>query len=356
MKITKYIQNIVNVLQANEAHLNDLDAAIGDGDHGSNVARGFKAILEQNGQFTDDSLIEKDLMVCAQQLMSKIGGSSGPLLGSAFMALAITLKGHTTFNNQDIGNGLKAAFDRVSQLGKSTTGEKTMLDALKPAVDAMKNSNGDINFKLAAEVALKGAESTIPMLATKGRASYLGERSIGHMDPGACSIALIFDALSNVDNVQVETTQHTQAQESIQTMHHDIQPITKEVNILIVSHSEPLAKATIAFVSEMKNGDFALEYIAGIDSGAHFGSDPQVIKNKIEQLTIQSELLIIYDLGSSKMNTEMAFSMLTPDVQARVKVASCAFLEGTLIAVTSNSGTSAQELKELVESQAKMEK
>ncbi|MDR3257462.1 MAG: dihydroxyacetone kinase subunit L [Mycoplasmataceae bacterium] len=358
MKLTKYIQSIVNILQQNESRLNDLDAAIGDGDHGSNVVRGFKAILEQTNQFTESSLIEKDLMVCAQQLMSKIGGSSGPLLGSAFMALSISFKGKNTFTNQDIANGLQLALDRISQLGKSTVGEKTMLDALSPAIQAMKNATGDLNFKPAAIAAQQGAEATIPLKATKGRASYLGERSIGHMDPGACSIALIFEGLCNVDkddvaNVSSKNVQHTQ------TVHIDTQtilPVTKNVNILVVSHSEPLAKATVTFVSEMKSGDFKLDYIAGIDGGAHFGSDPQIIKNKIEQLTVDAELLIIYDLGSSKMNTEMAYSMLAPEIQARVKIASVAFVEGTLIAVVSNHGNSADELKATVESQAKIEK
>jgi dihydroxyacetone kinase phosphotransfer subunit len=178
------------------------------------------------------------------------------------------------------------------------------------------------------------------------------------MDPGACSIALIFEGLCNLENEAVEKAPNKNAQQT-QTIHVDtkaIQPVSKNVNILVVSHSEPLAKATVAFVSEMKSGDFKLDYIAGIEGGAHFGSDPQLIKNKIEQLTVDAELLIIYDLGSSKMNTEMAYSMLTPDIQTRVKIASCAFVEGTLIAVVSNHGNSAVDLKNTVESQTKIEK
>jgi dihydroxyacetone kinase-like protein len=196
MNITSYLQNILSELQTNKDKLNELDAAIGDGDHGSNVVRGFEAVLTQASQFTEATPIEKDLMTCAQQLMSKIGGSSGPLLGSAFMALAMTLKGKTTFNNVDFGTALSAASDKIGALGKSHAGEKTMLDALIPAADAMKNNPGALDFNIAYTAAQKGAETTIPMLATKGRASYLGERSKGHMDPGACSIALIFKGLA----------------------------------------------------------------------------------------------------------------------------------------------------------------
>jgi dihydroxyacetone kinase phosphotransfer subunit len=129
------------------------------------------------------------------------------------------------------------------------------------------------------------------------------------------------------------------------------------VNILLVSHSEPLAKATIHFINEMKNGEFEFQYVAGIESGSAFGTDPMVIKDKMEELTKDKELLIIYDLGSSQMNSEMALSMLDPSLQSKIAMAKCAFVEGALIAVTSNTGdVSANELKDLVESQAKIEK
>jgi dihydroxyacetone kinase phosphotransfer subunit len=129
------------------------------------------------------------------------------------------------------------------------------------------------------------------------------------------------------------------------------------VNILLVSHSQQLAEATIHFVSEMKNGDFKFEFVGGMENGKSFGSDPMIIKDKILELTKDKELLIVYDLGSSQMNTDMAISMLEPDQQAKVAIAKCAFVEGTLIAVVSNTGDiNANALKELVESQAKMEK
>jgi dihydroxyacetone kinase phosphotransfer subunit len=129
------------------------------------------------------------------------------------------------------------------------------------------------------------------------------------------------------------------------------------VNILLVSHSQQLAEATVRFVSEMKNGDFKFEYVAGVENGKSFGSDPLIIKDKIIALTQDRELLIIYDLGSSQMNTEMAMSMLETNQQQKIAISKCAFVEGTLIAVVSNTGNiNASALKTLVESQAKLEK
>lgn len=353
-EILKYIKSITNELEANENHLNQLDAAIGDGDHGSNVVRGFKAILSQSNLFTSSSTLDKDLMVCAQQLMSKIGGSSGPLLGSAFMGLSLSFKNKTAFNKQDIVEGLTKAFEKISQLGKSKVGEATMLDALFPAIEVLKQSSS-LDFKDAYLAAQKGAETTIPLIATKGRASYLGDRTIGHMDPGAYSIALIFKGLANANNINIQEIQSQNVNSQQQTSKSiDLLPITKLVNILVVSHSANLAKAVVEFVSEMKNGDFQLIQIGGIDNGLHFGTDPIIIKNKIEELIQSSELLIIYDMGSSKMNTEVAIGMLNENQKQRIQVASCAFLEGTLTAVVSNQTKSASELKELIESQTKI--
>ncbi|GHU32697.1 hypothetical protein FACS1894166_06560 [Bacilli bacterium] len=356
MNISTSIQSIFNELQQHESELNDLDQAIGDGDHGSNVVRGFKAVLDQVSQFTDASPIEKDMMTIAQQLMSKIGGSSGPLLGSAFLALSISFKGKTNITGDDVSLALKAAFDKISALGKSTVGEATMLDALFPTIEAIKGAQP--NYAAAYTAAEKGAESTVPMKATKGRASYLGDRSIGHMDPGAKSISLIFKALANVKTVTPSVTNTTTSSTKTESVRvtNELKPITKLPNILIVSHSNPLAKATVEFIGEMKNGDFKLDYEAGIENGSKFGSDPLVIQKKMEQLTLDSELLVIYDLGSSKMNVEVAYNALSNDVKARVHPASCAFVEGALIAVVSNTSNSATSLKEVVESQAKMVK
>ncbi|MDR2823495.1 MAG: dihydroxyacetone kinase [Mycoplasmataceae bacterium] len=129
------------------------------------------------------------------------------------------------------------------------------------------------------------------------------------------------------------------------------------VNILLVSHSKALAQATVGFINEMKKGDFLFEYVAGIEDGKAFGTDPMVIRETISNLTKDRELLVIYDLGSSQMNTEMAYQMLESTVQSRTEIAKCAFLEGALVAVTSNTDeVTALQLKQIVESQAQIAK
>ncbi|MDR1235282.1 MAG: dihydroxyacetone kinase subunit L [Mycoplasmataceae bacterium] len=199
MLITKYIETITNDLITNENKLNQLDAALGDGDYGSNVVKGFKCILQEASNFTTTSSLQDDLMVCAKQFMNKIGGSSGFLTGVAFMGMAQTFKDKTVITNQDIAEAIKAACDQISQKGKTQVGEKTMLDDLYPVINAMQTtSDSKINFAKAAEAAYQGAQATISMKATKGRASYLGERSVGHMDAGACAISIIFKSLTKI--------------------------------------------------------------------------------------------------------------------------------------------------------------
>lgn len=129
------------------------------------------------------------------------------------------------------------------------------------------------------------------------------------------------------------------------------------VNILIVSHSRQIAESAFKFISEMKKGEFSFDFVGGINNGSSFGTDPNEIKTKIESLTKDKELLIIYDLGSSLMNTKMALSMLDKSIQDKVQIANCAFIEGTLVAITSDvKDTTATSLKELVEQQTKIQK
>lgn len=198
MKITKYINAIYEELKANMDRLNTLDTAIGDGDHGTNVCCGFKAILDEESSFTKTTMIGNDLNICASILMTRIGGSIGPLFGICFMNMGLSLKDKDKIKNSDFYIALEKGINGIKLLGKSTVGEKTMLDALVPALAAFKEANNKpLAFAKAAELAEKGAKNTIQMVAKKGRASNLGKRSIGHQDPGATSVALIFKALAN---------------------------------------------------------------------------------------------------------------------------------------------------------------
>ncbi len=191
------------------AALTALDQAIGDGDHGTNLDRGFSAIcslLDAGRPEGDDdtAVAAARLRTAGRTLISTVGGAAGPLYGTAFMRAG----GAIAAGSPDAGGGalavtaLEAAIAGIQQLGKATTGEKTMLDALVPALEAGREavaagSDGTAVFEAMATGAEAGAVATIPLLATKGRASYLGERSIGHQDPGATSSALLLRALAD---------------------------------------------------------------------------------------------------------------------------------------------------------------
>ncbi len=194
--------------------LTSLDQAIGDGDHGINMDRGFKAIVAaldaraattSDPATTDQAATAELLRVVGRTLISTVGGASGPLYGTAFLRASGAVAGlaEPASGPAAIVAALEAAATGVGALGKSTTGEKTMLDALVPAAAAARavlDAGGDTPAVVAAarDAAQAGAEATIPLLATKGRASYLGERSVGHQDPGATSSALLLATLADV--------------------------------------------------------------------------------------------------------------------------------------------------------------
>jgi len=180
-------------------HLVQLDAAIGDGDHGTNMVRGFEAVvqaLEGAGEQPPGKL----LILAGRTLVSTVGGASGPLWGSALRSGGRVLGDDPSFDGGQLVNVLAAALASIKDLGTAAVGDKTMVDALEPAVDALRARIGDgasvaAAVADAAQAAEDGMRATIPLQARKGRASYLGERSVGHQDPGATSTALIVRAL-----------------------------------------------------------------------------------------------------------------------------------------------------------------
>ena len=178
-------------------YLVDLDRAIGDGDHGENMDRGFKAAVEALGQAEPASVAEV-LKTVAKTLMSTVGGAAGPLYGTAFLR-ASKAAGEGDLDGAGVAAVIAGALDGIQARGKATTGEKTMVDAWTPALEAARaaaesGSDPAAVLEAAATAAEAGAAATEPMRATKGRASYLGERSIGHLDPGAVSTSLILRA------------------------------------------------------------------------------------------------------------------------------------------------------------------
>ena len=178
-------------------YLVDLDRAIGDGDHGENMDRGFTAALEALGQGQPGSVAEV-LKTVAKTLMSTVGGAAGPLYGTAFLR-ASKAAGDGELDGAGAAAVIAGALEGIQARGKATTGEKTMVDAWTPALEAARaaaesGSGAAAVFEAAATAAEAGAAATEPLRATKGRASYLGERSIGHLDPGAVSTSLILRA------------------------------------------------------------------------------------------------------------------------------------------------------------------
>ncbi|HEV2377869.1 MAG TPA: dihydroxyacetone kinase subunit DhaL [Streptosporangiaceae bacterium] len=187
------------VIEANRDHLTQLDAAIGDADHGINLSRGFTAVLAalDTAQPATPGAV---LTLTGSTLISKVGGASGPLYGMAFRQAGKSLGDATQVGLTELSTALEAALAGVQRLGAAREGDKTMVDALMPATAALSKGVAEglaevVALTAMADAARAGAEATIPLLALKGRASYLGSRSVGHEDPGAASTALILTAL-----------------------------------------------------------------------------------------------------------------------------------------------------------------
>jgi dihydroxyacetone kinase-like protein len=197
-----WIAEIADVVEAQRDHLTQLDAAIGDADHGINLTRGFTAVraaLAEAGTPTPGAA----LLLTGSTLISTVGGASGPLYGTAFRRAARAMGDKPDVDLPELAEALEAALAGVKKLGGASEGEKTMVDALAPAVAAFSKAVSGGTAAPAALAALTeaadaGAQATISMQARKGRASYLGPRSVGHEDPGAASTALILHALRDV--------------------------------------------------------------------------------------------------------------------------------------------------------------
>lgn len=207
--VIRFIETIAARVKEQRAYLTDLDSAIGDADHGINLDRGFSAVLAKLPTVADKD-IGTILKTTGMTLVSTVGGASGPLYGTAFLRASTALVDRYEFSEDDLVSALEAGLEGIMMRGKAQRGEKTMIDTIAPAIDALKMARSrDIDAHAALRDSLAAAEAgmkaTIPMLATKGRASYLGERSIGHQDPGATSAYLIATVLvETVESIQPE--------------------------------------------------------------------------------------------------------------------------------------------------------
>jgi dihydroxyacetone kinase-like protein len=197
----KVVKEMAAAMEENRRLLTKLDSEIGDGDHGTNMHRGFQAALERLDG-VDSASPADALKAVSMALISKVGGAAGPLYGTAFLRASTALQNKDEVSAEDAAEALEAALGGVRQRGKAEVGDKTIVDALEPAAEAAKeaasSSSADSSvaevFRAAAQAAEEGSESTIPLTARRGRASYLGPRSAGHEDPGARSTYLLLDA------------------------------------------------------------------------------------------------------------------------------------------------------------------
>lgn len=193
--VLKWVRNFAQVIEDNHEMLTDLDREIGDADHGANMWRGFKAVLEKLPT-VEDKDIGTILKNVGMTLLSKVGGAAGPLYSTMFMKAGTSIGAKTEMDLNDWAQALEAGTIGIANLGKAQPNDKTMLDALYPALNALHAAMGNgattgEALKNSANAAHDGMLATIPLVAHKGRASYLGERSVGHQDPGATSTYLL---------------------------------------------------------------------------------------------------------------------------------------------------------------------
>lgn len=195
------IKDLINLAEGKRDYFTDLDSAIGDGDHGLNLSIGFREVNKNLETWSVENLTTLFKKV-GMALLSKVGGSAGPLYGSFFMKFGDPANGKDEVNFEEFFNMFKVAVESVESRGKAVVGEKTMVDTLRPALDAFEKAIQEglapkEAFGKCLEAAKAGADSTVPLIATKGRAMRLGERAIGHMDPGAASSTAFIETFYN---------------------------------------------------------------------------------------------------------------------------------------------------------------
>ena len=199
-QLTAWLSRFRDLVTEKRDYLTELDSAIGDADHGANMARGMGAVMEKLGG-QSASTVDELLKGVGMTLVTSVGGASGPLYGTLFLRMGMTAGAVTELDAAGLAAALRAGLEGIVARGKAEAGDKTMFDAMSPAVDAFDTAiagGADLASaaRSAADAAASGREATLPLVARKGRASYLGERSAGHIDPGAASTAILFDTLA----------------------------------------------------------------------------------------------------------------------------------------------------------------
>jgi phosphoenolpyruvate---glycerone phosphotransferase subunit DhaL len=200
--VLRWIRKFAAEVEANKEYLTQLDAAVGDGDHGINMQRGMSAVLAKVDTQAGEQDVGALLKTVGMTLVSTVGGAGGPLYGTLFLQMGTAAAGKSELSPDDWAAALEAGIAGVQARGKAEPGDKTMIDALLPALDALRAAQEDGTelgdaLRRSADAAAEGMRATIPLEARKGRASYLGPRSVGHQDPGATSSMLLLEVAAN---------------------------------------------------------------------------------------------------------------------------------------------------------------
>lgn len=192
----QWMEKTYEILKEKRDYLTELDQVIGDGDHGINMERGFRAVVEKlnENDYADLEALVKDL---AMTIISKVGGAAGPLYGTAFLRMASAFKDKKEVDLTSFVTGLEAALEGIQARGKASLGEKTLVDVWAPVLESLRQA-ASFDAKAIEETAKTAANQTKDLLATKGRAAYFKENSIGHIDPGAMSSYYLFSALADI--------------------------------------------------------------------------------------------------------------------------------------------------------------
>jgi dihydroxyacetone kinase-like protein len=201
-QLVDWLTRFRDLVVENQAYLTELDSAIGDADHGSNMTRGMNAVMEKLAAAGAPTGVDQLGKLVGMTLVSSVGGASGPLYGTFFLRLGTTAGVVASLDATTLGAALRAGLEGIVSRGNARPGDKTMVDAMTPALEALEASlaeGGDLAAAVdaARAAAERGRDETLPLVARKGRASYLGDRSAGHLDPGAASTSMLFSALAD---------------------------------------------------------------------------------------------------------------------------------------------------------------
>lgn len=334
-QVITFIDTFAGKVNEHKTELTEYDQKIGDGDHGVNLDRGMQKVKEKESTYADKP-IDAILKDVGMTLVSTVGGASGPLYGTAFMKAGMSAKGKDELSAQDILDMFDAMIAGIQQRGKAVQGEKTMLDALIPAKNAFDESikNGSTipeALEAADEAAWDGVEYTKTIKATKGRASYLGDRSIGHQDPGATSMSYLLDSLLEASKEGDDSGESPSDDDT--------------VGIVIVSHSQKVADGAKELALEMAP-TARIASAGGMKDGS-IGTDLQKISEAIESVMSDAGVIMLVDLGSALMTSEMAIE--TSENPSLIEIMDAPIVEGAIYAaIEASIGSDKEKIKSVL--------